>query len=109
MRHRKSSVPVRRASRGLRGDGQRRAERDCTAPHGARPQRSGGWRSGAILPRDAKGPPSIAQKSGNRFFAPAMRQQTVPAENSVRVAIVVPGRLPQSPSPEGRERGVPTG
>src|SRR3546814_17225329 len=45
-RHRKSPSSDSHASRGLRGDAQRQAERDRTAPLGARPERSGGWRAG---------------------------------------------------------------
>src|SRR3546814_1371617 len=41
-RHRKSPSSDSHASRGLRGDARRQAERDRTAPLGARPARSGG-------------------------------------------------------------------
>src|SRR3546814_8100207 len=50
-RHRKSPSSDSHASRGLRGDAQRQAERDRTAPLVARPERSGGWRAGGYLDR----------------------------------------------------------
>ncbi|GAY20168.1 hypothetical protein SFOMI_0690 [Sphingobium fuliginis] len=55
-RHRKSPSSDSRASRGLRGDGRRRAERDRTAPLGARPKRSGGWRRGGHFASRCKEP-----------------------------------------------------